>query len=247
VCVAVGEAALRGWARGLIRWPLAQRVDRNVLVGGDLSEADPYVVFSPKPEAPTIHEPGSESLADQQTASLVAGADGSGLIEQRLGIEDLDDLGVRVADSSPSARSVDHCLGRECAAEGGSAGRRQGQRLVVAELVGQSPTGTRTARYSPMTSTVVTAAIWLGRPGPRLTPGQLLQRRPRQPETPSGSSKLATRKSSLRHEERIPPRGRAIQLTTELAVERAPSELGGRQHSVLCLLRGGLRVPLPAR
>ena len=73
-------------------------VDRDSQVGGDLGEADTDVALGAEPELMAVGESSGQCFAYEQTASLIPGADGRRLVEQRPGIEDLQDLRVRTAD-----------------------------------------------------------------------------------------------------------------------------------------------------
>lgn len=84
-------------------------VDGDVEVIGDFGEPGADVALRAEPELVAVGESGGEGLADEKAAGAVAAADGGSLIEQRSGVEDLQDLGWgrRMACWSPSASSAE--------------------------------------------------------------------------------------------------------------------------------------------
>ncbi|MGH9111865.1 MAG: hypothetical protein ACRDZN_06155 [Acidimicrobiales bacterium] len=134
-------------------------MDGDVEVGGDVGEAVADVSFGAEPELVAVGEARGEGLDDEQPAGAVAGADGGGLVEQRAGVEDLEDLGVRIAwrsgSGSRSRMPVSwpvpgwwmRCRSRKW--------REAGRPMMSSSgsPAGQSPSMTSTARYSSITNT----------------------------------------------------------------------------------------------
>lgn len=107
---------------------------------------------------PAVGESRGQGLGDEKPGAAVPRGDGGGVIEERPGVEDLEDFRVRVPDGvpvglwkQPEGPGQLTAPGRvDCLQQPPVAGHRKPQ-LIGWQLSGQCPRRTRTARYSSMT------------------------------------------------------------------------------------------------
>jgi len=134
-----GGRRLRKQERGLVG-----DVDGDAQVGGDVGHAHSDVGGGAEPQLAAVGEPGGQDLGDQKTAGVVAGGDRGGLVEDRARVENLDDLGVRVADGFAVLGAEPSQDGRQLTGAGVVdalqepvvAGDRQSQHVVIGQAVG---------------------------------------------------------------------------------------------------------------
>jgi len=76
-------------------------VDRDAELVGSPGEELADIVAGAEPEAAVV-EAGGEALGDEQAGAAVAGGDSGGLVEERAGVEDLEDFGVGMSETVPA-------------------------------------------------------------------------------------------------------------------------------------------------
>jgi len=135
-------------------------VDVDAEISGDACERLAHVALGPEPELMPERAPRSEGLGDEEPTGAVAGGDGGGLVQQRSGIQDLEDLGVWVANDAeitagqggeelgelPAAGCVD-ALQESPVPEGGK--RKVGRRPAVHRASRRRGPARRGTRRSP--------------------------------------------------------------------------------------------------
>jgi hypothetical protein len=84
-----------------IRWS-ADDVDGDAQIIGRSRQEPADVGIRAEPEGPTVEEPGHERFRHEKPAA-VTGGEGGRLVEERSGVNDLEDVGVGVADDGQIA------------------------------------------------------------------------------------------------------------------------------------------------
>ena len=72
-------------------------MDGNSELGRGAGDESPDVVLGAEPQLGAVGDTGRKGLGDQPAGAAIASGDGRGVVEQRPGVEDLEDLWVGMA------------------------------------------------------------------------------------------------------------------------------------------------------